>query len=124
MERVAPDLLTTQIDSLAKLEVALHFEAHPEAVETLEALVERFGREAGAVRAAVEGLAASGVLRRDVLGGGHYVLYGLADDPAVREALGRINQVYHHDPDARVEIVKHVMGLPGGARRRAARPVA
>jgi len=124
MERVAPDLLATQIDSLAKLEVALHFEAHPDAVETLEALAERFGREAGAVRAAVEGLAASGVLRRDVLGGGHYVLYGLTNDPGLRESLRRINRVYHQDPDARVAIVKHVMGLPGGSRRRAARPVA
>ena len=122
MQPTVRHLLTAQIDSLTKLEVALHFNAHPKAIETMDGLADRLCRDTGEIRRAVEGLAEGGVLHRYVLGAGHYVLYGLTDDQAQQRAIHDLSRVYHNDPDARVAIVKHVMGISRTARPRTPEP--
>jgi len=104
-------LISTRINDLVKLDLALFFQQHPAFVDRIEGIARRVGRHAGTVESALQALAQDGVLERFHLGSGKYILYSYTRDPHMRSLLDDLSSAYHDDPVERVCILKRLMGL-------------
>ena len=104
-------LISTRIDDLVKLELALYFQQNPSFVDRAEGVARRVGRDPRTVEDALRALAEGGLLERFELGSGKYVLYSYTRDPDMRALMDGLSSAYHDDPTERVRIVKRLMGL-------------
>jgi hypothetical protein len=115
-------LLEQVIDDLVKLETVLFFHRCPSLIESADGVAHRLQRKKREITAALEALAASGLLERFVLGEGRHVIYSFTEDPRLQEAVSRLSRYFHEDPRLRVEIVKHIMGLTSRSPSSPPRP--
>lgn len=106
-------LISTRINDLVKLELALFFQQNPAFVDRVDGIARRVRRDPRDVEDALRMLAEAGVLERFELGSGKYVLYSYTRNPDMRCLLDGLSSAYHEDAAQRVQIVKRLMGLQG-----------
>jgi signal transduction histidine kinase len=96
------DLIAQAVDTPAKLELALYFERNPNAVEEIQGLARRVGRDAVQVDTAVRELVAAGCLSAEAgtecLGPG--TLFSRRTDDPRCELWAELAQAYEEEPSA------------------------
>lgn len=104
-------LISTRINDVVKLELALFFQQNQQFVDRAECVALRVKRDARTVQDALRSLADGGIIERFELGEGRYILYSYTRDPNMRDLLDGLSALYHEDPAQRMQIVKRLMGV-------------
>ncbi|MFQ6099559.1 MAG: hypothetical protein ACE5O2_17635 [Armatimonadota bacterium] len=106
MERSLADFVAHFLDSPAKLDIALFYEANPSTMDTPTGIAFRISRPIGESAKALGELARRGLLRERDLRGGKYVIYSLSENEAVRKTLRELREAYLASEQERAEIHK------------------
>ena len=109
MSDVDPDLLVliqTKINTFLKWDIVKFFGENPGTLDHAGQIAVYIGRDAGAVQAELENLAADGILQRNERAAP--AVYALADDTAIRALVQKFLRACN-DRDFRVKAVYHVM---------------
>jgi hypothetical protein len=105
-------LLGTAINSLTKLEILLYLGRRASAVQTGEKLAAELTRPAGATAAALEELAALGLVDRFALGTGRHVMYGAPEEERARRIVALVCERYHGNAESRSQLIRRITGAP------------
>jgi hypothetical protein len=106
-----PDLLDfvkTRANSFVKWELMRYFDQNPHTADTAETVAGFIGRRQTVVKAALEALVESGIMRKKDLSGA--TIYSLAKDEQIRTLVDRF-VLASEDRHFRIKAVNHI--LPG-----------
>lgn len=106
MDERVRDFVENTAQTLVGLDVALFFQANPRTFDTAAGVALRTHRDASAVEPVLARLAEHGILEVLTRGDGRYQCYALCTDPQVWNALCRVSEAYHDDPESRKQIVR------------------
>ncbi|MCX7599619.1 MAG: hypothetical protein N2512_12250 [Armatimonadetes bacterium] len=99
--------------NIVGLDLALFFQAHPGIFDTVFGIANRVARPPEEIQAALDRLAAAGILEQHELGAGRYRCYSLRRTEEVWRLLCRLSELYLDDPAARREIIKSLVRRHG-----------
>jgi len=109
MSDMDPDLLEfikTRVNSFIKWDLVRFFHENPHTTDTAENIARYSGRNPAAVEPELEELAASGIMRKQLVGG--IPVYSLTDDEATRDLIRQFVQACE-DRHFRVKAVYHII---------------
>jgi hypothetical protein len=125
MESELQAFLDDVVDTLVKLEIVLFFNGNPGTMDTSQGIAMRIYRNKELTAQALEDLCSKGVLEALSLRGGTHRLFSLSANTETRRLIRLLDERYHGDRIAMVEIVRRFIpkktpSVPNGGTTRSA----